>query len=74
MISNIFFSTQHTACYTPPIAALYQYLACSMVSFRYLHKKYELQPGMGRPGLSVPCCTASAIFMKNWAIYMRGTI
>lgn len=39
-----------------------------MVSLRYLHRKYELQPGMDKPGFRVPCCTASAIFMKNWAI------
>lgn len=43
-------------------------LACSMVSLRYLHRKYELQPGIERPGLRVPCWTASAIFMKNWDI------
>lgn len=44
------------------------HLACSMVSLRYLHKKYELQPGMELPGLRVFFWTASAIFMKNWAI------
>jgi len=39
-----------------------------MVSFRYLHRKNELQPGMVSPGLSFFFITASAIFMKNWAI------
>lgn len=29
------------------------HLACSMVSLRYLHKKYELQPGIDPPGLRV---------------------
>jgi hypothetical protein len=35
------------------------------VSFRYLHRKYELQPGIEHPGLSFFAVTASAIFMKN---------
>lgn len=41
------------------------HLAWSMVSFRNLHRKYELHPGMDAPGLSFFFFTASAIFMKN---------
>mmetsp|Transcript_30019 Transcript_30019/g.95929 ORF Transcript_30019/g.95929 Transcript_30019/m.95929 type:complete len:210 (+) Transcript_30019:1931-2560(+) len=42
--------------------------AWSIVSFRYLQRKYELQPGMVLPGFSFFALMASAIFMKNCAI------
>ena len=42
--------------------------AWSIVSFRYLQRKYELQPGIDAPGLSFFFLKASAIFMKNCAI------
>jgi hypothetical protein len=40
-------------------------LTCNIVSFKYLHRKYELQPGIEHPGLSFLAVTASAIFIKN---------
>ena len=46
-------------------------LACIMVSFRYLQRKYELQPGIDPPALSSPFLNAAAIFMKNCAISER---
>jgi hypothetical protein len=48
--------------------------ACSMVSFRYLHRKNELHPGMVMPGCNFFFITASAIFMKNWAISERDKL
>mmetsp|Transcript_25426 Transcript_25426/g.85438 ORF Transcript_25426/g.85438 Transcript_25426/m.85438 type:complete len:225 (+) Transcript_25426:1567-2241(+) len=40
----------------------------SIMSFKYLQRKYVLQPGMETPGLSFFALKASAIFMKNCAI------
>jgi len=45
-----------------------------MVSLRYLHRKYELHPGIDIPGLSFLAITASAIFMKNWDISVRDRL
>mmetsp|Transcript_80878 Transcript_80878/g.196075 ORF Transcript_80878/g.196075 Transcript_80878/m.196075 type:complete len:278 (+) Transcript_80878:982-1815(+) len=42
-----------------------------IVSLRYLHRKYELQPEIETPGLSFFALNASAIFMKNCAISDR---
>ena len=49
-------------------------ITCNMVSLRYLQRKKELHPGILMPGVSFFLITASAIFMKNWAISDRDKL
>ena len=49
-------------------------ITCNMVSLRYLQRKKELHPGMLMPGVSFFLMTASAIFIKNWAISDRDKL